>query len=263
MVRIFAHITSPESRHILEPLAKRHGWSVAADPSLLGSSGFALEFEDDRLQLRDLERPKMSAVSVDFLSPSLRHRRSHGLSKTQVFAKAIGIAHRPLQGAALTVIDATAGLGVDAFIMACMGCEVTSLERSAVVYELLADGYRRALQDRELGAWLKTRLRFVHAEAERFMASLDDTRKPDVVYLDPMYPHIEGKSALPKKEMQSLRRLLEEQDRESDARLFAAAMATARERVVVKRPNEALPIAPGVTHAFIGKTARYDLYAVR
>ncbi|MCM2282696.1 MAG: class I SAM-dependent methyltransferase, partial [Bdellovibrionaceae bacterium] len=159
-----------------------------------------------------------------------------------------------------TVVDATAGLGVDAFMMACLDCRVTSIERSPAVYELLVDGFRRAVEDPELGGWLPEYLRFVHADAEAYLASLSHEERPDVVYLDPMYPHVDGKSALPKKEMQIFRKLLGP-DTDS-ARVLERALHAATDRVVVKRPNEAPALLEGVTHAFVGKTARYDMYAV-
>lgn len=86
--------------------------------------------------------------------------------------------------------------------------------------------------------------------------------RPDVVYLDPMYPE-EGrsKSALPKKTMQMFRRLL---DGDEDANeLWEAAMKVALKRVVVKRPLHAPSLGTKKpNHSFEGKTARFDLYLV-
>ena len=63
--------------------------------------------------------------------------------------------------------------------------------------------------------------------------------RPQVVYLDPMFPH-RRKKALVKKEMQLLQQLLGEDLDSAD--LLSAALDTARERVVVKRPRTALPL---------------------
>jgi len=252
--RVALRVTGIESRRVLEPLAERHGWPLVIGASPL-AQGFSLEFENDRLQLRDLERPKLGALAVDFLSDSMRHRRRHGLSKNQIFAKAIGVGHRPGR----TVVDATAGLGTDAFMLACMDCKVVAVERSPVAYELLEDGYRRALDDEEIGTWLPDYLRLARGEASAYLGALSEDERPDVVYLDPMYPEIEGKSALPKKEMQLFRKLIGP-DADS-GRVLELAREVARDRVVVKRPNEAGPLAPGATRSFEGKTARYDMYA--
>lgn len=254
-VEFTLRVTNLESRQHLETLAQKYGWPVVIGSAPI-AKGFALEFEHNRLQLRDLEQTKMSALSVDFLSGSLQHRRRHGISKNQIFAKAIGVGHRPGR----TVIDTTAGLGTDAFMLACMDCKVISLERSAIVYELLEDGYRRALEDEEIGSWLSDYLQFLHVDSNEYLDRLPESQRPDVVYMDPMYPEVDGKSALPKKEMQIFRKLIGP-DIDS-SRVFAAAMTAAKDRVVVKRPNEAPPLAAGVTHSFMGKTARYDMYLV-
>ena len=39
-----------------------------------------------------------------------------------------------------TVVDATAGLGYDAFILASLGANVTLIERSKTMYKLLQEG---------------------------------------------------------------------------------------------------------------------------
>lgn len=61
---------------------------------------------------------------------------------------------------------------------------------------------------------------------------------PDVVYLDPMYPHRQ-KSALVKKEMRVFQSLVGNDD-DADS-LLIPAMTIAKRRVVVKRPNYASP----------------------
>lgn len=249
---VILRVTGLESRQVLEPLAEKHGWSIHVGGTPI-PKGFALEFESDQLQLRDLSQPKVKPVVVDFLSESLTYRRKHGLSKSQVFAKAIGITAR----GGPTVLDATAGMGVDAFFMACLDCKVTAIERSPVIYELLQDGLRRAHADKELGKWIDDYLVFVHANAIDYMKSLKE--KPQVIYVDPMFPDVEERSALPKKEMQLFRKLL---GADLDTKqLFEAAMKTASERVVVKRPSEAEPMGTP-THSFEGKTARYDTYKI-
>jgi 16S rRNA (guanine1516-N2)-methyltransferase len=81
---------------------------------------------------------------------------------------------------------------------------------------------------------------------------------PQVIHLDPMFPH-RDKSALVKKEMRLFRPLVGDDD---DApALLAAALALASHRVVVKRARKAPPIAgvaPG--YSLEGKSSRYDIY---
>jgi len=80
------------------------------------------------------------AVRVDFVGGAQAHRRQFGGGAGQMVARAVGIrgALRP------SILDATAGLGRDAFVMASLGCRVTLLERQPVVAALLEDGLQRA-----------------------------------------------------------------------------------------------------------------------
>lgn len=121
----------------------------------------------------------------------MAHRRKFGGGRGEAVAKAVGIKGDYLPD----VVDATAGLGRDAFVLASVGCRVRMLERNPVVAALLDDG----------GAWLcgcgNRRLvagavavnsRFQPDGADRYYP------RPQVVYLDPMFPH-KQKSALVKK----------------------------------------------------------------
>jgi len=178
-----------------------------------------------RLELRDMIG-KMGAVYVDFESDALSYRCRHGGGRKQALAKAIGLKHANN----LTVIDATAGLGRDAFILAHLGCHVQMIERSPVVAALLQDGLQRAKLD--------ARLQLIHHDAQHWL--LLNKPQPDVIYLDPMYPH-RNKSALVKKEMRLLRAVVGE-DLDAPA-LLETALACARRRVVVKRPKWAPSLA--------------------
>ena len=104
---------------------------------------FALVLTESRLELRKLDEPKLGAVYVDFVEGAVAHRRKFGGGRGQSIAKAVGLK----SGAMPTVVDATAGLGRDAFVLASLGCKVTLNERSPVVGALLQDGLTRAGQD--------------------------------------------------------------------------------------------------------------------
>ena len=235
----------------------------------LHAKHFALEtIVDDegesRLALKDLQDTQLSPLFVDFTSGALLHRLKHGLSKNQPLAKALGLKSLTPEHAPF-VIDATAGLGTDTLVMAALGCRVRAIERSDVIYELLFDGKNRldekvqASEDEAL-ILLSQRFSFEHGDSKEIIGSLSEIDRPDVIYLDPMYPD-EGrsKSALPKKPMQMFRRLL---DGDDDAEvLWTLAMQKAKKRVVVKRPLKAPALGTSKpTHSFEGKTARLDLY---
>ena len=91
---------------------------------------------------------------MDFVEGAVAHRRKFGGGRGQSIAKAVGLK----SGAMPTVVDATAGLGRDAFVLASLGCKVTLIERSPVVAALLQDGLARAAQDPEIGPWVSERM---------------------------------------------------------------------------------------------------------
>ena len=169
-----------------------------------------------------------------------------------MIAKAVGIQAgvRPL------VLDATAGLGRDAFVLAELGCGVTMIERQALIAALLEDGLLRAQTDPEV-APIVARMCLLCGNAIELMAAWA-SEPPQVIYLDPMFPH-RDKSALVKKEMRLFRPLAGNDD---DApALLAAALKLATHRVVVKRPRKAPAIAgekPG--YVLEGKSSRFDIY---
>ena len=235
--------------------------------------GFALErrpdehdANDTRLVLRDLQDDKLSPLSVDFLAGATLHRLKHGLSKSQPLSKALGLKSLNPKTAPF-VLDATAGLGTDSFFIAALGCRVRAIERNETVFALVEDGWRRFCSfasgdgsDDERIVGLASRLTLERGDAGEALRSLDETERPDVVYLDPMYPEPERlKTALPKKSMQMFRRLIGD-DLDADG-VLELALKQARDRVVVKRPLDA-PVLGGrkPTHVFEGKTARYDMY---
>lgn len=189
-------------------------------------------------------------IYIDFLSGKINYRRKQ--SGRELLARAVGIKgnYRP------TIIDATAGLGRDGFMLACWGCKVLMLERSPVIAALLQDGLTRAFADPELAKQLSIQL--INIDAQIYFAKLSSDQFPDVIYLDPMHP-TRTKSALVKKEMRIVREIVGE-DADADVLLLAALKHT-KNRVVVKRPRLAPPLAnlkPDFT--IEGKQQRFDVY---
>jgi 16S rRNA (guanine1516-N2)-methyltransferase len=156
------------------------------------------------------------------------------------------------------VLDITAGLGRDGFILANLGCRVHMVERSAIVAALLADGIERAKKDPTL-AGIMARISLIVGDSLDILRTWQG-EKPEVINIDPMYPH-RGKSALVKKEMR-LVRLLVGDDTDSDA-LLLTALAVASRRVVVKRPRLAPALTgPEPNFTISGKNSRFDVYLV-
>lgn len=155
----------------------------------------------------------------------------------------------------MEVFDLTAGLGADAYRLAEAGHRVRACEREPALYALLETGWAEAQRQGRVAPSIAERLRFEHAEADAVVASIEG---PNLgVYLDPMYPPPRRASALPRREVQVLRRLLGEA--EAPGELLAAARARAA-RVVVKRPHHAPPVAPGASFVVESKLVRFDVY---
>lgn len=191
-------------------------------------------------------------VLIDFTAGAVDHRRRFGGGKGQDIAKAVGLNKR----AQLSVLDATAGLGRDAFVLASLGCHVSLCERVGFVRALLEDGLSRALLHSEVSG-IASRMPLISGD----ISEIHDERF-DVVFLDPMYPHTDKSSAAAKKEMAFFRDLVGK-DEDADL-LLPKALEIANYRVVVKRPKGA-PYLNNVepTYQLDGKAGRFDIYVIK
>ncbi len=250
---------APPLRAKAEALAADLGLPLA--PSSVGQShcgagilpaSLLLVVTAERLELRDAASPKAGALYVDFVGGPVGRRRRAGALAGQMLARAVGF-----KGKRLTVCDATAGLGRDAFLLACLGCHVTAVERSPVVAALLSDGLARATADAATAKAIGGRLHLVHGDARDVLRRLSTGERPDVVYLDPMFP-ARRKAALVKKELRMCR--LVAGDDPDAAELLAIATGVARTRVVVKRALHAPTLGGKPSFAYRGTTVRYDVY---
>jgi 16S rRNA (guanine1516-N2)-methyltransferase len=169
------------------------------------------------------------------------------LSRKQPLPSAIG-------RSALRVVDATAGFGHDAAMLACMGYDVEAWERSPLVHAILVDAVTRATGD--VGRLLSEHLTIHHGDTTTVLSTMSPP--PEVVFLDPMYPPAPKQSPLPKKPIQILRAIV---GPDQDAlTLLKAARSVATNRVVVKRPTWAPPVMDDCAHSHGGKLARYDVF---
>jgi len=232
--------------------AEAAAWAQRLHLPLDGEAQYALQFGEQGLQFAELGPDAAGPVRVDFVAGAVAHRRLYGGGSGQMIAKAVGI--QP--GVRPVVLDATAGLGRDAFVLAQLGCMLTLIERQPLIAALLEDGLARARADDEVGA-IVAQMHLICGNAIELMGDWRG-ELPQVIYLDPMFPH-RDKSAQVKKEMRLFRPLAGDDD---DApQLLAAALALATHRVVVKRPRKAPAIA-GVAPGYVleGKSSRFDIY---
>jgi len=246
--RLHVQALSADCAEAARRWAERLGLPLAADDE----AEFAVQVGEQGLQVLQLGADSPGPVRVDFVEGASAHRRKFGGGSGQMIAKAVGV--QP--GIRPRVLDATAGLGRDGFVLASLGCEVTLVERQPLIAALLEDGLERARRDPDV-APIAARMRLLGGNSADLMRAWDG-EAPQVIYLDPMFPH-RDKSALVKKEMRLFRPLVGD-DLDAPA-LLQAALALASHRVVVKRPRKA-PIIEGPKpgYSLEGKSSRYDIY---
>lgn len=188
-------------------------------------------------------------LEIDFTSGAVAHRLRFGGGRGQDLPKAIGLK----KGANPHVVDATAGLGRDAFLLASLGATVTLIERSTQMHSLLDAALTQAKNGEmaEIIARMDLRL----GDAKDLLPALS----PEVVLVDPMHPP-RGNSALVKQDMRQLREIVGE-DPDAVA-LINVALESATKRVVLKWPRKAaLPAGlPAPSHQILGKSTRYDVW---
>lgn len=186
---------------------------------------------------------------IDFCSGAHNHRRKHGGGYGQALAKACGVkaSNKP------AIIDATAGLGSDSFVLATLGCKVQMIERNSDIATALSAALETALADSEV-APIVGRMSLHEGDANLLIPELGPV---DVIYLDPMFPH-RTKSALVKKPLRDLRKIVgDDFDNET---LLNVALKHAK-RVVVKRPKGAPDLSDRKpSYVLKGKSNRFDVY---
>lgn len=221
-------------------------------PGEVNDFDYLLAFRDSKLILQSTGDAQIGETCVDFSDAKLNYRANSSI-RNQNIAKALGLKgnQRP------TILDGTAGLAKDAFLMASLGCEVTLLERSPLVHALLTDGLNRSGYYGEEITVILNRMNLYFGDLLEFAAP---SKQFDVVYLDPMFPQ-RRKSAKVKKDMALLQQLLGFQT--DGAQLLDCAMLLAKKRVVVKRAKLSPHLGldkPDIE--FKGSSSRYDVYLI-
>ncbi len=236
-------VTAAPAVDFARTLARKYGIPELPAGNPPAAAEFLLRVDDSGLALHSLREPKTGQVKVDFASGAIQRRARDDL-RGQHLLRAVGTG--------LEVLDATAGLGRDAFLLASVGNRLHLLEREPAIYALLADGLRRAAADPDLAPVIE-RMRPHCADFRDW----DETRRYDVIYLDPMFPRPE-KRARGKKDMVFLQRLAGAAD---ESGLLARALGCARNRVVAKRPpREPWMDGEKPSFSYSGRVSRYDVY---
>lgn len=196
-------------------------------------------------------KPSVTDLRVDFVKGSMGHRLRFGGGRGQDLAKAMGLR----SGKTPLIIDATAGLGRDSFLLASLGAQVTLIERSEKMHALLAQGMKRAASEGGVFREIIGRMTLLKGDAKDLIPELFC----EAILIDPMHPERKS-SALVKQDLRQIREIVGTDDDAAD--LVRLAIKHARKRVVLKWPAKADPIE-GVqicSHQIRGKTTRYDVF---
>jgi 16S rRNA (guanine1516-N2)-methyltransferase len=190
-------------------------------------------------------------LKCSFIEGPILHRLKYGKGRGQNLAKAVGFKFNKNR----TIIDATAGLGYDAFILASLGANVTLIERSEKIYDLLKTAISEAqLYGGEISK-IVNRMNLLFGDSKDILPNI----APEVILIDTMYKN-RKKSALVKNDMRLVREVV---GSDSDhVELINVALNNASKRVVIKQPRyaETLDNIKGCSHQILGKTIRYDVY---
>ena len=219
--------------------------------------GYLLLIKSDGLALASASGSPVRPLRVDFSNGSLARRARQAGIRNEALARAVGVG----RGLRPRVIDATAGLGRDAFVLAALGCQVLMFERNRLLALLLADGLQRAHEHGD--SWLtgtSARMQLVVADARGQLPSLLPLAdRHSVICVDPMFSDGRG-SAAAGREMHYLQAL--KTDVSDGGELLATALSSpCAFRVVVKRPVRAGPLGDHPpSHRIPGRSTRFDVY---
>ncbi len=222
---------------------------IAADEKMLllfyGEEGLSL------CRFYGRHKRRQNVLFVDFVSGKNGYRLAHNCTIKQPLARAVGIK----SGVRPQIVDATAGLGGDSFVLACLGCRVLMYERNPVIAALLLDGMQRAaLTENPQLQQIMARMTLYNEESIQILGGVQS----DTVYLDPMFPHSKSNAAK-KGSMQVLQGLLGEDL--DQGTLMAAAESSRAGRIAVKRSKRAPYIScREPSFSIVGKSCRYDIY---
>lgn len=255
-VAVLCHLSlQARPTKVLQNIAKRYEldlYSCLSD--MADNCVYYLSFQGNRLSITPLNTNRGGALYVDFDSPQANFRRQTSGIKQEI-AKAVGCKSDYRPG----ILDVTAGLGGDAFVLAALGCKMSLIEKNPIVYELLLDGlFRGGGEESNAHDIIRQNMTLLPCQdALEYLRS--NSGCFEVVYLDPMFPQ-RVKAAKVKKAMQYFHDIVG-LEAEQESALFIASMQVAKKRVVIKRPKQA-PLLAGAkpSHQIKSKTIRYDVY---
>lgn len=268
IIDTFPYVVDPDAEH----------------PLVLHRTEQGLVLEKEKMSLRCdflemLPRIKPGKLQTELLVKAAKIKRKAAVTESTKQAKNKDVQSEETNDEypsdAPIAIDATAGLGQDSFLLAAAGFSVYMFEQDPIIAALLEDALDRAKSDPVLANIVERMHLFAEdsiSALQRLGTSLSRdeqmpqtsdsqpylTVKPDVIYLDPMFPE-RTKSAAVKKKFQLLHHL--EHPCENEEELLGAAMNIQPRKIVVKRMAKG-PFLAGKkpSYSIKGKSIRYDCY---
>ncbi len=207
----------------------------------LASSSLKVIFESDCPVIIDEFGHKFQ---IDFVEDKINYHKKKLSIKNEPLSKALGKGDK-----GLSVLDLSAGLGIDSFFLFQLGYSVTALERNPVIYMALA------CAEAQLSEPDHKNIKFIFGDALDYLKSTD--LQFDVGYFDPMFPAKKSK-ALPRQEMVFFKKMVGE-DLDADQVVEYVLKNKIFKRFVVKRPLSAESYFKPAG-CIKGKIIRYDIY---
>lgn len=210
------------------------------------SEKFTIYLLTDGLRIR-LLMPSLAKTPYEVNFDTIALQKRLKTLRKELLIRACGIQ----KGSALTIVDATAGFGRDAFLLASAGAHVTLIEKNSIVQCLLANGIS------QLPETYQTRFLLCQGNSIEILPQIKTSI--DVIYLDPMF-EIDRRAKV-KKDLQLLQALAKKDGVDNHA-LFAVAKKIAKQRVVVKRALHADYLTnEKPSFSLKGKDTRFDVYS--
>ena len=167
-------------------------------------------------------------LKCSFIEGPILHRLKYGKGRGQNLAKAVGMKFNKNRN----IIDATAGLGYDSFILASLGAKVTLIERSQKMHELLQNGINEGISFGGEIEKIINRMELLFGDSKDILPKLT----PEVIMIDTMYKE-RKKTALVKNNMRLVRDIV---GPDSDyIELLEVALSCAKNRVCLLYTSDA------------------------
>ncbi|WP_343182522.1 class I SAM-dependent methyltransferase [Buchnera aphidicola] len=210
---------------------------------------FSLILQANRIELQDNTNKKEKNIWINFNYQNFQQYKKDYKRK---IIKAVKIKKKKK----INILDATAGLGKDAFILFSHGYNITMIERNPILSILLEDGLKRGFKDKMIGTLIKKKMKLIYASSININQM--NLQKPDVIYIDPMFPSYKQKS-LPKKNIKIIKKIVGS-DLDS-INLFHECMKFSVYKIVVKRPKTSSYIScHKPSYSIKTKKYRFDIY---